>query len=125
MGPNGQLIPSIPPDDFAMDHAFWGEAAKEWMNDVDRGGREKNLNPEGYANVLARAMAELEIVNMLAAANQPPPEQAGGPGAPAGEQGQANNDLASPPPSGSPMLGPPEEPAPTPEEVSAMALEGA
>ena len=124
--PDGRLIPSIPPDDFAMDHAFWGQAAKDWMNDVELGVREKKLNPAGYENVLARAMAELEIVNLLMAQNAPPPEGAeagGAPGKPGGVSA-GGNELSSQTPSGMPLLGPAEEPTQTPEEVSAMALEG-
>lgn len=124
--PDGRLIPSIPPDDFAMDHAFWVQAAKDWMNDVELGVREKKLNPAGYENVLARAMAELEIVNLLMAQNAPPPEGAeagGAPGKPGGVSA-GGNELSSQTPSGMPLLGPAKEPTQTPEEVSAMALEG-
>lgn len=124
--PDGRLIPSIPPDDFSMDHAYWVQAAKDWMNDVDLGVREKRTHPAGYENVLARAMAELEIVNLINAQAAPPPE-GGGEGAAPGKPGaepSSGNQISSPPPNGMPLLGPAEEPTETPEEVSAMALEG-
>ncbi len=111
-GPMGELMPSIPPDDFEMDHAFWVQTAKEWFNG-EEGRKLKKNNLPGYMNVLARAKAELQIVNMLA---QPPMPPDGGPmgGGPPGalQPPQASGIGPAPPPQstpGAPNLAAPED----------------
>ncbi len=111
-GPMGELMPSIPPDDFEMDHAFWVQTAKEWFNG-EEGRKLKKNNLPGYMNVLSRAKAELQIVNMLA---QPPMPPDGGPmgGGPPGalQPPQASGIGPAPPPQstpGAPNLAAPED----------------
>lgn len=121
VGPMGEDLPSIPPDGFEMDHMGWVESFKIWF--LEEGHKLKDsLNPSpGYRNVLARAMAELNIVNQLMAASQPqeaPPDGKGAPGA--REPQSTSNSFAAPPPPGSPELGPAEQP----EEMAAAGLEG-
>lgn len=112
----GEEMPSIPPDEFEMDHLAWVTIAKEWF--ISGAGRSAYVkNRAGYDNVLARAKVELNIVNMLAAQNAPPPDAPqGGGGAP------AKNDLSQQSPDALP--GGLEPPVGNPEEMAGLALEG-
>ncbi len=124
-GPMGEFMPSIPPEEMEMDHSLWVQYCKEWFY-TDEARENKQNNQPGYLNVLARFKAELEIVNMLAAANAPLPEAPEGGGSSGGSGGPTtgSNSVSSPPPMGADVVGPAEPPQPRPEEMAAASLEG-
>ena len=69
-----RIEPSIRPDVFADDHAAELATCRRWMSSDD-GQRSKQLNPQGFANVRAHAMAHYRALQaQMAGASPLPPE---------------------------------------------------
>ena len=114
MGPDGQLSPSIPPDEFIDNHQMWVAVAKQFAVE-DSGREQQRTNPHGFENLKARIRAELQIVNMMAMQQRqqqsPPPSE---PNAPKPTQAQL------PPESAGISMGP--DRPPQPEQPSPLSL---
>jgi len=69
-----RIEPSIRPDVFADDHAAELATCRRWMSSDD-GQRAKQLNPQGFANVRAHAMAHYRALAAQSAGASPLPPQ--------------------------------------------------
>jgi len=108
MGPAGEFLPSVPPEEFEMDHQFWVQEFKNWANGPE--ARRYKGTP-GYMNALARAKAEMAIVAQLnAPPMMPPPPDGGGGALPPGQASLPSDDVS--PPAGGVGPAPPPPVAP-------------
>jgi hypothetical protein len=109
-GPDGQLMPSIMPDDVEDDPSVVLEVCREWMQSP-AGRRQKQKNPDGYANVRAYVMAVQAMM--------PPPGPPEGAEpvakAPAPQGGSGSPDEPPEPPESQPP--PAEGPLPDPGPI--------
>lgn len=119
MGMPPVTLPSIPADEFEDDHLLSAQIVKEWAQ-TKEGRHQKDVNPEGYANVIAWGRQHLQMAN---AAMAPPPgeEPPSGGGPTPAPPANAKPSLAAPP--SGPALRPPQPP-PRPEEMATPMLEG-
>jgi hypothetical protein len=117
-GPDGQLMPSIMPDDVEDDLSIVLDVCREWMQSP-AGRRQKQKNPDGYANVRAYVMAVQAMMPPQGQPQGPPQQQPGGaaPGneTPAQPEGSSGPEEPPAPPESEPP--PAEGPLPEPGPV--------
>jgi hypothetical protein len=115
----GEMVPSIPPDVFEDDHIFVASVIKEWCQTEDARAI-RDMNPSGYANVIAYGQASLQLSGPPGPSAPPGPPQPGGPpsgggpggGPPGPDMPGAPSGNALPPPPGSQIGGAPPSAAP-------------
>lgn len=112
---SGNLLPSIPPDDFEDNHLFVGSCVREWSQSPQAMAA-RDANPAGYANVIAWAKAHMQMSGQGSGAPPPGPPPGGGngpaPGGPGPSQGPSGPQMPITPttpngPSGAAMPAPP------------------